>query len=270
MTDHNEMQISEAELVAMTAGMEEMHQATMPIMRASMLDLGNDLRKRGSVLGAQLASRRAFLAGGSAVVGGLLLTACGSSDKKAGGSVSPSTGSSSPANADIAALSTDASIEALAIFAYDAALKAAPMGKFGKTVPAAVATFATVAKKQHEDHLAAFNAAITQAGGTAFTKPDPALAPTVTKLFGDVTNVVDLAKLAITLENTAAATYIQQMAELTSPAALAAVATIAPVEQQHSAILYFVIGEYPVPDTFVKLGKTATSLGARPSNEAGA
>jgi len=261
----SDMNISESELVAMTKSLEEMHQATLPTMRASMLDLGSDLRRAGSAAGAKLASRRALLAGGSAVVGGLVLAACGGKSSSSGVSASPS----ASAHTDISALSTDASIEALAIFAYDAALKAAPMGKFGKSVPAAVATFATVAKQQHMDHLDAFNAAIKGAGGTAFTKPDPALAPTVTQLFGQVTNVVDLAKLALTLENTAAATYIQQMGALTSPAALAAVATIAPVEQQHSAILNFVIGEYPVPDTFVKLGKTATSLGARPSNEAG-
>ena len=269
MTDHNEMQISESELIAMTASMDEMHRATLPTLQESMLDLGSDLRKRGSAVGAKLASRRAFLAGGSAVVGGLLLASCSSKSDTAtpGGSGSPSTGGGG--SADISALSTDASIEALAIFAYGAALDAAPKGKFGKTVPAAVATFATVAKQQHMDHLDAFNAAIKGAGGTAFTKPDPALAPTVTMLFGKITNVVDLAKLALSLENTAAATYIKQMAELTSPAALSAVATIAPVEQQHSAILNFVIGEYPVPDTFVKLDKTATSLGARPSNEAG-
>lgn len=269
MTDHNEMQISESELVAMTASLDEMHRATLPTLQESMLDLGSDLRRKGSAVGAKLASRRAFLAGGSAVVGGLLLASCSSSSDGATPSSTSSTGSGGEGKADISALSTDASLEALAVFAYGAALTAAPKGQFGKTVPAAVATFATVAKQQHMDHLNAFNAAITGAGGTAYTKPDPALAATVQAMFAKINNVVDLAKLALTLENTAAATYIKQMAELTSPAALSAVATIAPVEQQHSAILNFVIGEYPVPDTFVKLDKTATSLGARPSNEAG-
>ncbi len=269
MTDRNEMQISESELRSMTAHLEEMHEETFPVLSSHLQDLGATLRTKGAQVGGKLASRRGFLAGSGVVAGGLLLAACGSSDSTAtpGASASASTGGG--ATGDKAALATNASLEALAVFAYDAALKAAPMGKFGKSVPAAVAEFATVAKKQHQDHQDAFNAALVAAGGKAYTDPDPALAATVTKMFGELTDVVGLAKLALTLENTAAATYIQQMSTLMSPMALSAVATIAPVEQQHSAILNFVLGEYPVPDTFVKLGATATSLGARPSTDAG-
>jgi hypothetical protein len=263
---HDEMQISESELRAMTADMVEMHEETFPVLRDSLSDLSVTIREKGAALGGTFASRRGFIAGGVAIGGGLLLTACGSDSKTAG---TTPTKSSTPGGADAKALATNASLEALAVFAYGAALKAAPMGKFGKTVPAAVAEFATVAMKQHQDHQDAFNAALTKAGGKAFTAPDPALAATVTKLFGAVTDVPGLAKLALTLENTAAATYIQQMSTLMTPEALAAVATIAPVEQQHSAILNFVLGEYPVPDTFVKLTATPTSLGARPSTDAG-
>ena len=267
----NEMQISEAELKSMTSYMVEMHEETFPVLQTQLMDLGAGLRQRGAAIGGSIASRRGFLAGGAAVGGGLLLTACGSKNKAAsdGASTSPTTGGSTSSAADKSALATNASIEALAVFAYDAALKAAPMGKFGKTVPAAVADFATVAKQQHMDHQDAFNAALTQAGGVAFTKPDPALAAAVIKMFGDVKDVVGLAKLALELENTAAATYIQQLSTLQSPAGIAACATIAPVERQHAAILSFVLGDYPVPDAFVKLTATPTSLGARPSTDAG-
>ncbi len=138
-------------------------------------------------------------------------------------------------------------------------------GKFGKKVPAAVAEFAKHAMKQHADHAEAFNAAVRNAGGKAFTQPTPALTPAVLKMYKKVNSVPKLAMLALTLENTAAATYIKQMGELTRKDALAAVATIAPLERQHAAILSFVLGDYPVPDTFVKLGATSTSLGARTS-----
>uniref|UniRef100_UPI001801EAEC ferritin-like domain-containing protein n=1 Tax=Sporichthya sp. TaxID=65475 RepID=UPI001801EAEC len=173
---------------------------------------------------------------------------------------------SSAAKKDIAALKLDASLENLAVFAYGAALKAAPKGKFGK-VPAAVAEFAMHAMDQHADHAEAFNAALVNAGSKAYTKPDPALTPAVLKMFKDTNSVPELAKLALTLENTAAATYVKQMKTLRSLEALNAVATIAPVERQHAAILSFVLGEYPVPDTFVKLGPTSTSLGARPTSD---
>ncbi len=73
----------------------------------------------------------------------------------------------------------------------------------------------------------------------------------------------------LTLENTAAVTYTKQMGEFTSPEALSAVATIAPVERQHAAILNFVLGNYPVPDTFVPLDKNNTSLGARLNRDVG-
>ncbi len=262
----NEMQISEAELRTMTAHMVDMHEDTYPQMRASMIDLGQSLREKGAALGNTVASRRGVVAGGTAIVGGLLLSACGSSSDK--GSSSPTGGSStgSTPSGDAAALMLNASLENLAVFAYTSALSAAPMGKFGK-VPPAVAEFATHAKKQHTDHADAFNAALMKSGGEAFTKPDPALTPTVLKLFKAVNSVPGLAMLALTLENTAAATYTKQMGELMTPDALAAVATIAPVERQHAAILSFVLGDYPVPDTFVKLTETPTSLGARPNSD---
>jgi hypothetical protein len=254
----------------MTASMVDMHEDTFPVLRESLTDLSASIREKGAALAGTFASRRGFLAGGGAVAGGLLLSACGSSSSKSGspttgGTTGGSTGGSTggAGGADAKALKTNASLEALAVFAYGAALKAAPTGKFGKTVPAAVADFATVAMKQHMDHQDAFNSALTRAGGTAYTAADPALAATVMKLFGAVNSVAGLAALALTLENTAAATYIQQMGTLTSPEALAAVATIAPVERQHAAILSYVLGDYPVPDAFVKLGKTATSLGAQ-------
>lgn len=268
--------MNERQLRAMTAQMNEMHEETFPEMREAMNDLGSGLRRR---LKEESASRRAFLVGGGTLFGAVALAACGMSDKNsssgtgtgAAGSTSPSAtpSASGGASGDVAALSTNASLENLAVFAYGQALMDAPKGKFGKKVPAAIAEFATHAKKQHTDHANAFNAALTKAGAQPFTKPDPALAGPVTEMYGKVNDLAGLAKLALTLENTAAATYTKQMGELTSPEAISAVATIAPVERQHAAVLLYVLGEYPVPDTFVQFGQTATSLGARPSDEAG-
>ncbi|HUR75978.1 MAG TPA: ferritin-like domain-containing protein [Sporichthya sp.] len=274
-----QMQITEAELRAMTAEMVEMHEATFPEMRDSLSDLGSALREdeRGA---ARSAERRRFLIGGGALAAGSLLLATTGGRAAAatlgeGGSAVP-TGSgrgtsaadalTSSANKDVAALKLDASLENLAVFAYGAALKDAGKGKFGK-VPAAVAEFAKHAMHQHADHAQAFNAALVNAGSKAYTKPDPALTPAVLKMYKATNSVPGLAKLALTLENTAAATYIKQMKSLRTLEALNAVATIAPVERQHAAILSFVLGDYPVPDTFVKLGPTSTSLGARPTSD---
>ncbi len=267
-----QMQISEAELRAMTAQMNEMHEATFPQMKEALDDLGSSLRTNNS-------SRRGFLAGGSALLGGFALAACGGSEEPSAApsasakpSAKASASPSAKADADISGLKLNASLENLAVFAYKSALEAAPKGMFGK-VPPAVVEFATNTMKQHAEHAAAFNAALTKAGGEAFTMPNPKLAGPITEMFAALKDVPGLAKLALTLENTAAATYTKQMGEFTSPEALSAVATIAPVERQHAAILNFVLGNYPIPDTFVLLTENKTeassSLGARPNSDVG-
>ena len=263
-----DMQISEAQLRAMTDDMVEMHHATFPQMRAALSDLGATLRRNRMTEAMRADRRKLVVTGGGLILGSMFLTACGDDDDDIaqepnvpGTDTDP--GADVEGSADVEALKLNASLENLAVFAYGAALDAAPKGKFGKTVPPAVAEFAMQAKSQHAEHAEAFNAALQNAGAQAYTEPTPGLAPTVTEMFEKVDSVPKLAMLALTLENTAAATYVQQMNQLTSAAALSAVATIAPVERQHAAILYYVLGEYPIPDTFVKLDKTSTSLGAQ-------
>ena len=301
MTDRDPLQISEAELRAMTKQMNEMHEETFPVLHEALGDFGSSLRGKLRTLAAHSANRRSFLIGSGATVGGVFLAACSngsdnpkpaassagssaaaaapssSADAPSSSAEAPSSAAESPsastaaAGKDVAALSTNASLENLAVFAYMSALAEAPKGKFGK-VPPAVAEFAKHAMMQHKDHAAAFNAALKNAGAKEFSDPTPTLAPTVIKLFGEVKDVPGLANLALTLENTAAATYVQQMGTLTNEEALKAVATIAPVERQHAAILNFVLGNYPVPDVFVKLDAQkgpSASLGAQPDNSAG-
>jgi hypothetical protein len=267
VSDRNEMHISESELRSLTADMNEMHQATFPKLREMLTDFGGSLRSKGS-------SRRSFLVGSGVVIGSAALAACGSSDDGGSDTSSGSTSKSNSPSAsasgggDKSGLATNASLENLAVFAYTTVLADAGKGKFGK-VPPAIAEFATHAMKQHQDHANAFNAALVTAGGAKFTDVTPSLKQPVLDMYGQVKGLADIAKLALLLENTAGATYTKQMGDFTSPEALAAVATIAPVERQHAAILSYVLGEYPVPDTFVKLEKTDTSLGAIPNDAAG-
>lgn len=44
---------------------------------------------------------------------------------------------------------------------------------------------------------------------------------------------------------------------VSSAGGIATAAYIAPVEAMHAAVLDFVLGNYPVPDTFLGTGKTA-------------
>ncbi|MGI8752250.1 MAG: ferritin-like domain-containing protein [Acidimicrobiales bacterium] len=98
---------------------------------------------------------------------------------------------------------------------------------------------------QHVDHGKAWNSVLAAAGKPAVTGTDPALTPTVNSAFGKVTDIGGLLKLALLVENIAAQTYQSGVAVLSTPSAVAVAATIHPVEMQHSAILYFALGQYP-------------------------
>ena len=76
----------------------------------------------------------------------------------------------------------------------------------------------------------------------------------VTPGFANVHNVVDLAKFALGLEDVAAATYLNGIQNaIQDVSAIKVAGSIQPIEMQHSAILHFVLGDYPVPDTFAKI-----------------
>ena len=145
-----------------------------------------------------------------------------------------------------------ASLENSGIATYMAGIKAATAGKLG-TVPPAVVTFAETAMAQHEDHQKAWNAVLTAAGKQPVTAVDPVLQPTINAAFAKVTTVTGLAELALVVENTAGETYQNALSVIKSPAGIKTAASIQPVEFQHAAILYFVLGKYPVPNAFTSV-----------------
>ena len=67
--------------------------------------------------------------------------------------------------------------------------------------------------------------------------------------------------LALELENSAAATYLAAIGAVKSKGGIKTAASIQPVEMQHAAILYFALGEYPVPNAF------ASTDGARTTSD---
>lgn len=249
------MAISEAELSRMTNDLDQLHRdQSEPALKASVEEWVEAIHeeKAGRRDGGRFANRRTFLFGAGAVAGGALLAACGSSSKKAAPPASsatttgssPSTSSSSLPADEMKSINVDAQLENLAVFAYTAGLQAATAGKLG-TVPNAVATFAMTAKTQHQAHAQAFNAVLTANGATATSGTDNVLTPTVKAMFAKVTDVTGLGNLALLLENTAAQSYQDDAATMTNMKAAQTAATIMPVEMQHAAILYFVLGKYP-------------------------
>lgn len=205
-------------------------------------------------------SRRWFLGASAALAAGGVLAACstdnsvdsGTDTTVAGGAGSSTTAGGSGGDVKIAA--TAASLEVLAVGTYKAALDAATANKLGN-VPPAVATFAKTAMEQHQKALDAWNGVLKSAGQPAASSPPASLKQTVDAEFAKVTDVTGVAKLALLLEQTAADTYLAVTKELTGKEALTMAGALQSVDQEHTAILHFVLGEYPVPRTFQNTDK---------------
>ncbi|MYS24538.1 ferritin-like domain-containing protein [Streptomyces sp. SID4948] len=247
--------------------MEAAHLDTLPAMRASAVDLTDDIRSHGNTPadGPSDPGRRRFLLGAGGAAAALALAACSSNDKKSpssSGKAPAATPSASASGAgtytgDLKVVALAVALENQAVGAYQAALAAAKAGKLG-TVPPAVATFVTTAMAQHTDHAKAWNAVLTGAGKPAITNVPLSNQPATLAVLGKAASVGDVAQLALQLEDQAAQTYLFATYNVTSPAGIATAASIAPVEAMHAAILNFVLGQYPVPSDFLPTDKAAS------------
>ena len=259
MIKHNRIDISNSELQSAVNDLNDRHyDEALPNMKAAIASWVEENRDEEALTTrfAKAMDRRKFLFGvGGTVLGGAVLAACGSGSSSASTSTTAAATTSTTSAAqmqldsDLKIAGVAASLENLGIYAYNAGITAAQAGKLG-TVPPAVVTFAQTAMAQHKDHAAAWNAVLTGAGKPAVTATDATLTPTVNSLFAKVTDVTGLANLALQVEEIAAATYLAAISELYSDKAVAAAATIQPVEMQHAAILNYVLGQYPVPLAF--------------------
>jgi hypothetical protein len=259
VTDRDPIQISESEVGELTVELDDLHQEAMPKMYAAVAEWA-ELRKESAVeslhdLGSFAASRRGFLAGAGLTLGGLVLAACGSSSSKSSSSSTTKAAASSGSGGtkltgDLAVAALATSLENLAVATYQGGIDAATQGKLG-TVPPAVVTFAQTAQKQHRDHAAAWNAILTSAGKPKVTGVDTTVKTAVVDpAFAQVKDVPGLAKLALQLENVAAATYLESIGLVKGSGGIKIAASIQPVEMQHAAILNFLLGQYPVPMSF--------------------
>jgi hypothetical protein len=145
-------------------------------------------------------------------------------------SVAPASLTAAPAD-DIALLQTAASLENVAVSTYTAALNLDAVRAGNATVLA----FVTTTRNQHADHAAAFNAAVTQAGGMVQTNPDPKYAALVQA--APLTRVTDVVTLATELEDVATQTYVRAVTLASTPALRSLFVSVAAVEAQHRSIL---------------------------------
>jgi hypothetical protein len=264
-----QLPVTEHELRALTEDLDDAHHESLPTMRESLAawDLDGSDDEGGFVrLVRGTASRRGFLLGTGAFLGGAALVAAGAGQTAVALASTPNGRSTLAPGAkkltgDLAVVALAASLENLAVATYQSGIQAAQAGHLG-AVPPAIVTFATTAQSQHRDHAAAWNAVLTAAHKPKITGVDLTVKNSVIDpAFAQVTDVTGLATLALQLENVAAATYLAAIGVVKSPAGVETAATIEPVEEQHGAILNFVLGQYPVPNSFTP------TAGARPTSD---
>jgi hypothetical protein len=224
-------------------------------------------------------TRRNLLAGAGLIGAGLVASACGTNKARiSGADPTPAAGNAvgappplraaptrpavkaAPSAQDVQIAQLAAGLEVLAVGTYKAALDAATAGSLG-TVPPAVAEFATVAMQHHQAHLDAWNKVLTTNGAQSVTAPNATLKPTVDQAFAGVKDVAGVAMLAVMLEQIAAATYLSAQGVLTDKDAIKLAGSIQIVDAQHVSVLLFVMGMYPVPDTFAKVDMAAAPGG---------
>ncbi|HEY7917712.1 MAG TPA: ferritin-like domain-containing protein [Acidimicrobiales bacterium] len=177
------------------------------------------------------AARRSRLMTGAAFGGGMLAAA------GIGGALQAlfSSAAFAASATDVQILQTAASIETLAVSTYRTALTLPFIG--GASANPVVKTFATTTMQQHQQHLDAFNGAITGLGGKTRTTPDPALAKVVAAAVPGLTSPGAVVTLALELEQGAAETYVVDVATLSDTNAKKLTASIMGVEAQHASIL---------------------------------
>jgi hypothetical protein len=207
-------------------------------------------------------TRRRMLLGSGVGALALVAAACGGEEEEDPSSTgAPTTTTSTTAaggggaggGGDVTIAQTAAGLEVLAVNTYNSALEA-PLD-----FPEAVAEFATTARDHHQAHLDAWNELLTTLGESEVTEPLEPLAGEVMTMFEAVTDVTGVAELALLLEETAASTYFAVIPTIENPEALELAATIQPIDMQHAAILNYVMGEYPVPDTFANAEQSVTA-----------
>ena len=238
-----------------------------------MTDSFQDQMEENAVLLHRLApspvTRRRVLLGGGAAALGLVAAACGTDDDPFVLQDDPDPNLIPPPEEDQAAPPSDgqptgdvatamlaASLEVLAVNTYQAALDAAGDGSL-PNVPEAVATFITTAQGHHVAHRDAWNDLLIALGEAEVTEPPPELAADINTAFGQAGDVVAVAELALRLEQTAADTYFEAIPTIENADALALAASIQPIDMQHSAILRYVLGQYPVPEVFANAQNSA-------------
>ena len=177
-------------------------------------------------------SRRGFFKiGGVTLVGAAVLAACGDDDgddDAAGGGGD----GGGDGNLDLTLAKTAASVEILAVTAYQTAIDS------GIVTDATIGAAAGAFRDHHQMHADAINGVVTGAGAEAITEPNAVLFTALVQPVLDAGPTQEsLVQLAYDLETAAVQAYAFAGGNLSTPALRSTIMTIGGVEQRHAAVL---------------------------------
>jgi hypothetical protein len=192
-------------------------------------------------------NRRTFMAGLGLVGTGVALSACSGS---AGSAASAYTG-------DFRTIALAAALENQAVGGYRALLAALRVGRLGSHSPALVG-LAETCLRQHAEHARTWNAILRSGHRSPISGVPLSGHTSLLRAIGSAGTTRQAVGLAIGLESRAEQTFVAAIGHLNNPAAVAAAASIAPVEAMHVASLRFLAGEYPTPSGFAGTAATVS------------
>lgn len=188
--------------------------------------------QKADILLSGLNRRRFLKIGGTSVLAGAILAACGSDDDSSSGSASGGSDGMGSDN-DLTILRTASSLEHVAIDVYQKAIdNASALG-----ITAGVADVAKLFQAQHKDHAAFFESATSQMGGEAFTVANPVVMESLAGRIAALKNENDVIVLARDLEDVAAATYQSTVGAFDNISLNAKAMSVGGVEARHAAVL---------------------------------
>ena len=122
-------------------------------------------------------------------------------------------------------------------------------GGFGD-VPPAIVDYLDTAHRHHQIALETWNRVLATAGRPTVVEAPANLATAVAEQFAAAIDGVGAARVALGVERTAAATYLNALGNLISEPAIRLAGSMLSIDQQHISLLLFAVGEYPVPESF--------------------
>jgi len=204
--------------------------------------------------GAQRA--RWMRVGGVAVLSSAVLAACAGGEPAPpaaapGGATTTTPEMTKEDPADLLIFRFSASLENLAVAAYDTA------AKLIKTPALLVA--ANLFQGHHKDHAKMFNSQLIASGEKAFTEPNSVLLATLKPQLDALASEEEALAFALDLEVKAASTYFASVGQLQGPKLSSVIMSIGGTEFRHAALLSNLTGK-PIASTAAGFLTTAEAL----------